>query len=275
MADSIRPDAESPSSSAFASDLPLDARPGYRTLTLRDDRLDFPGFADAAASCRRRRARLRLVDQGRFSSSELEWLAEAGTDLYTSDKAGRGPADLVLVRKSGARGNARTAFFQHGPIDDPILTGLREVGRAGVDIHLSNLAGPRDLDLLADLAWDCVGAGSVFAYQHHGPLAAGLEALAGRGAWIHVSTRSFASAPDAELLGACARAARARGGNVVLHIETHPDPVLLADTAASGAFLVFTTPVSDYRSPLRSFEDAAARRRLPDRAYYLFLEHVL
>ena len=275
MADSIRPEAESPSPSVFTSDLPLDARPGYRTLTLRDDGLDFPGFADAAASCRSRRARLRLIDQGRFSPSELEWLAEAGADIYTSDKAGRTVAELVLIRKAGARGSARTAFFQHGPLDDMILSGLREIGRAGVDIHLSSSAGPRDLGLLADLAWDCVDAGSTFVYQHHGLLVAERAALSIRGAWIHVSSRSLASAADAELLGVCARAARARGGSVVLHIETRPNPLVLSDLVASGAFLLFKTEISDYRSPLRPFEDAAARRRLPDRAYYLFPDHVL
>lgn len=281
MDESSRPGAESPSPSVsngeavLASDLPLDARPGCRTLTLRDDRLDFPGFADAAASCRRRRARFRLIDQGRFSTSELEWLAETGTDLYTSDKTGRTVADLVLVRKAGSRGKAVTALFQHGPLVETALTALREIGRAGVDIHLSNLDGPRDWDPLADLAWDCAEAGSVFAYQHHGPPAPELEALAGRGAWIHVSSRSLASPSEAGLLAACALAARARGGNVVLHVETPADPALLSDLAAAGAFLLFRTPRSDYRSSLRPFEEAAARRRLPDRAYYLFSEHVL
>lgn len=281
MDDSSRPGAESPFPSAPngeavpAEDLPLDSRPGYRTLTLRDDRLDFPGFVDAAASCRRRRARFRLIDQGRFSTSELEWLAEAGTGLYTSDKAGRAVADLVLVRKAGARGRALTALFQHGPLNEAALTALREIGRAGVDIHLSNLDGPRDWSSLADLAWDCVDASSVFAYQHHGPPAPELEALAGRGAWIHVSSRSLASFSEAGLLAACALSARARGGNVVLHVETPPDPVLLSELAAAGAFLLFRTPRSDYRSPLRPFEEAAALRRLPDRAYYLFPEHVL
>ena len=58
--------------------LPLDPTSPDRTLTLRDDRLDFPGLLDTAAACRRGGARLRLVDQGRLPVSELEWLGEAG-----------------------------------------------------------------------------------------------------------------------------------------------------------------------------------------------------
>jgi hypothetical protein len=266
---------DEPSLSVPADDLPLDARPGFRTLTLRDDRLDFAGFGDAAASCRRRRARLRLIDQGRFSVSELEWLGEAGAEIYTSDRAKRAVSDLVLVRRAAGRGCAWTALFQHGPIDGPGLEALRELGRSGFDLHTSNAAMPRDFADLAALAWDCGSGGGVFVYQHHGPLDSGLEPLAGRGAWIHLTNGSLASADDVAFAGVCAKAARARGTNVILHIETRIDPDWLPDLAAAGAFVLFKTPLSDYRSPLRPFEDAAAVLRLPPRSYYLFPDYVL
>ncbi|MDD8026285.1 MAG: hypothetical protein PHI34_07215 [Acidobacteriota bacterium] len=268
-------DEGEPSLSVRADELPLDARPGFRTLTLRDDRLDFAGFGDEASSCRRRRARLRLIDLGRFSVSELEWLGEAGTDIYTSDRVKRAVSDLILIRRAAGRGCAWAVFFQHGPIDEPGLEALRELGRSGLDIQTSNAAMPRDFADLSTLAWDCGSGAAVFVYQHHGPLDPGLETLAGRGAWIHLTNGSLASADDVAFAGVCAKAARAHGANVILHVETRIDPDRLAELAAAGTFVLFKTPLSDYRSPLRPFEDAAARRRLPPRSYYLFPDYVL
>lgn len=282
MDESPRPDAgpSSPSASADelplrADDLPLDARPGPRTLTLRDDRLDFACFGDAAASCRRRRARLRLIDQGRFSVSELEWLGEAGTDIYTSDRIRRAVSDLALIRKAAGRGNAWLALFQHGPIDDAARADLGELGRSGLDLHGSNAETSRDFDVLAELAGDCRAGGAQLVYQHHGRPAEGLEAPAGRGAWIHLTGAGLADEADVALAGRCSRAGRSRGAGLILHIETRIDPAWLSDLRDAGVFLLFKTPRSDYRSPLRPFEDAAAGLDLPPRAYYLFPDYVL
>ena len=66
-------DAESASPCIYG--LPLDPTSPDRTITVRDDRLEFPALLDAAAACRREGARLRLVDQGRLSVSELRTLA--------------------------------------------------------------------------------------------------------------------------------------------------------------------------------------------------------
>ena len=55
-------------------------------------------------------------------------------------------------------------------------------------------------------------------------------------------------------------------------VSTRP---ALPDLVAAGVILLFKTPPSDYRSPLRPFEEAAARRRLDPRSYYLFPDYVL
>ncbi len=282
MDDSPRPGAGWPSPSAAADDLPLraddlplDARPGSRALTLRDDRLDFSGFGDAAASCRRRRARLRLVDQGRFSVSQLEWLGEAGTDVYTSDRIRRTVSDLALIRKAARRGEAWVALFWHGPIDEAARADLSELGRSGLDLHGSNAEMARDFDVLAGLAGDCRDGGGHFVYQHHGAPAEGLETLAARGAWIHLTSAGLAGAAEVALAAQCGRAGRSRGAGLVLHIETRVDPDWLSDLRDAGVLFLFRTPRSDYRSPLRPFEDASAGLELPPRSYYLFPDYVL
>lgn len=274
--------AEPPDLSVRASELPLDPRSHGRTLTLRDDRLDFVSFGDAAASCRARRARLRLIDQGRFDVRELEWLGKAGADIYTSDRAGRELSDLLLVRAATRRRHVILAHFHHGPLDageTPAalsFAALREMGRSGIDIHISNGAVRRDPAVLAEGAGECAKGGAVFVYYHHGALDPALENLARQGAWVHLLNTSVSSEDDVRFLSDCVRAARAVKSNFVLHIESAPNPVLLADIAASGAILLFKTPLSDYRSPLRPFEEAARRRRpAPPRSYFLFTDYLL
>ncbi len=263
------------------SDLPLDSTSPERTVTLRDDRLDFPGLMDAAASCRRRGARLRLVDEGGLTVSELEWLGEAGADVYSSDRARSDGAELVLIRKATRRGGASTAFFHHAPFAAPSAAGglayetLRELGRSGIDLHISDKVHPRDAAQLGELAYDCRRGGAAFVLYHHGPLEARHEELAAQGVWIHLSSREAAVADGVRVIADCARAARRARTGLVLHVESPIDPEALSDFVAAGAILLFKTQPSDYRSPLRPFEDAAKAVRLEPRAYYLFTDFVL
>src|SRR3972149_11658327 len=145
-----------------------------RVITTRDDQYDFTAVLDAARLVRRSGGRLRLVDTGRFSAYELEWLAEAGTDLYTSDEARSNRAELGLLAKACARGDAVIAYFHHGILsadsgEAPTSPGfLAEAGRDGVDVHLSSRERARDLAGLAEIAHVCRRAGSRLGYYHHG-----------------------------------------------------------------------------------------------------------
>ncbi len=90
-----------------------------------------------------------------------------------------------------------------------------------------------------------------------------------------MTAAGLTSEADAALAAACGRAARARGAGLILHIETAIDPAWLPDLKEAGLYLLFKTPRSDYRSPLRPFEDDAAGMKLPPRSYYLFPDYVL
>ncbi len=264
-----------------ASELPLDPASPERTLTLRDDRFDFASFGDAVRSCRARGARLRLIDEGRLAVRELEWLGEAGADIYTSDRAKRDAGSLVLIRKAGRKGRARMAYFQQGAPagaggpQASSLEDLREMIGSGIDLHVSNRTAPSDPAVLAGLAGDGSKSGAVLVHYHHGPLVPGLEILTRQGAWIHVSMDMVKTDDDVRFFCDRVREARRAGMNFILHVESRPDPSRLADLAASGTAIFFKTPPSDYRSPLRPFEEQARTRKLDPRSYYLFPDHLL
>ena len=245
-------------------------------ITTRDDQFDFTALLDAARAARRNGGRLRLLDSGRFGAFELEWLAEAGTDLFTSDESQRDRAELGLIAKACCKGGSAVAFFQRGVVTKNCAAEasswgfLREIVRDGVDVHVSSRERERDLAEMAQTACLSRRAGSRLVYYHHRPLEEGLEALAGSGGWVHLLDDALDEADSKTLLGDVIRAASAAGAGVVLHLEgAHPVEVL-RDCFHAGAFLLFGTPPGEKRSRLGTLERQAQKRQLDRRLYYLY-----
>jgi hypothetical protein len=259
-------------------DPPLSADP-----VIRDDAADFPALRDAAKSRRGSGSPLRIIDSGKLPVPELEWLGRAGAAVYSSDAAARTARELVLVKGAAEKGGASVSYFHHGPFAEGgtgsgaslPFADLLELGRSGLHLYASNAQWPRDFASLDALAYACEKGGSTFAYYHHGDLGPGLEDLARRGAWIHVSIRNVVSDADAAALADCARAARPAGAGIVLHVDESVDPVRIADLMEAGVHLLFLTPPCDYRSALRPLEEKARRRPLDPRAYFLYPDFML
>ena len=245
-------------------------------ITIRDDQNDFTVLLDAAREAQKSGGRLRLIDTGKFSAFELEWLAEAGADLYTSDEARPNKAELGLLAKACARGNAVIAYFHHGVLSgdssaDPASPGfLAEAGRDGVDVHLSSRERPRDLASLAEIAHVCRKAGSRLVYYHNGPLDSGLRDLARSGGWIHLSDLNLPAGGEGTFLAEIAAEAAASGSGLVIHVEKGLAVETVRDLLEAGAFVLFKTPPADRRSSFRALERRAGKRTLDRRAYYLY-----
>jgi hypothetical protein len=245
-------------------------------ITIRDDQQESASILDAARTVRKKGGRLRLIDTGRFSAFELEWLAEAGADLYTSDEARPKAMELGLLATACARGKSIIAYFHHGalvsdPGEGPSSPGfLAAAGREGIDVHLSNRERPRDLADLAEIAHACGKGGGRLVYYYHGPIEPGLEALARSGGWTHLSDGDLPSDAGGTLLMDIAAAASASCSGLVVHLEKGVAVDILRDLLAQGAFVIFKTPPAGRRSPLGALE-RKARKRLPDRrTYYLY-----
>jgi hypothetical protein len=244
-------------------------------ITTRDDQASFASFLDASRMSRRNGSRLRLIDSGRFNVFELEWLAEAGADIYTSDAARPKRMELDLLAKACARGNAVIAYFHWGSLSEgeadmpSSWAFLREIGRGGIDLHLSSREKPRDFVELAGLAEACRRAGTRVVYYHHGPLESGLGALARAGGWIHLSAENLDDKAGTALLEETARAASAARAGIVIHLERGWPVETLRNLLRSGVFLLFKTPPEDRRSRIRAVEQRARKRRLDRRSYYL------
>ncbi len=248
-------------------------------ITIRDEQYELPSILDSVKRSRKRGFRFRLIDSGKFSGTELEWLAKAGADLYTSDEARQDIFELELLNKACISGKSFLAYFHRGPLEAEegreqsnsiSYLDLQNLAVSGAYFHLSNREQKRDLSHLVPLAFSCQKGGSWLVYYHHGPLEAPLEELGRAGAWIHVSDKSLKEDEDLSLLAEIIRTTRIAGTNLVLHVEKGLDILIAKDIVRLGAFVLFKFSLFDRRSPFRKLEKESRKRKLDFRAFYLY-----
>jgi len=245
-------------------------------LTVRDDQYDFPALLDGIRSCRRKGSRFRLVDSGVFERLQLEWLLKAGADFYSSDQVRKDPQELEGLLRSCLKQKSLMAFFIEGIIkaeegsESLQFAEIVSLGMNGAYLYISNKENERDLSLLEKLADRCCSAGSRLVYYHHGVLNPALVEVGGNGAWIHISSRSIESKEDHPVLKDIVKSTRLSGANLILHLEKKLDYLLLSEIIKAGVYVLFDRIQVDYRSPLKELEQAAARKKLDPRSYYLY-----
>ena len=243
-------------------------------VTVRDDQYEFPWLLDAVHSCKKHGGRFRLVDSGKSDMVSLCWLAEAGADIYTSDEARPEPGDVIPVRLSARKSGAHTFYYIGAETAEDsnhalFLPDIAELGRTGVDLHLSNREKPRDAGLLVDLARACSSGHGRLVYYHYGRLAEFLENVALAGGWTHWASGDESPDKDAFLLDDILRACRKTGAGLILHLNSGWPLSLMRKVFEAGAFLLFDGQPSGWASSLSALESEAARRRPDFRAFYL------
>ncbi len=245
-------------------------------VTIRDDLYKFPALLDTVKAAKKKGVRFRLIDTGEFDPFQIEWLAEAGADIYSSDEARTDLQELELVSRACKKGGASCAYFLHGSLGAEDEAGKasfldpQNLGRAGIYVHVTNRQRKRDIAQLNELAFACRTGGSWLVYYHHGPLELSLEELAGSGAWIHTSERIFQEVEDPALILDKLKAAISAGLRCVLHVEKGLDISLLQDVLNARTWILFKSSLFDRKSPMRALEKKARRRKLDYRAYYLY-----
>lgn len=245
-------------------------------LTFRDDQHDFDWFVDALKQRRRKGLRFRLVDSGVFDGNQLEDLAAAGADIYTSDRVRTDVLELEFILKSAAKGGGIVAFFLHGGLSSEGGTGflslsaLSLLGKKGLFIHVSNREKERNASDLIPIAIQCrLGSSRLVCYNHRRVTPEWVE-LGKEGAWIHVSDMSFQSEEDLPVLLDTVAAARSAGTNCVFYVERGMPFSSLREIVNSGAIVQFKTAPKDFKSPLKPVEDEARKKHLDFRTYYLY-----
>ncbi len=246
-------------------------------ITIRDDQHDFSCLLDSVKLCRRRDSRFRLIDSGKLDSFQLEWLGQAGADIYTSDKVRSDVFELELVSRACKGGNAFVSYFHHGPLEPEegsnsiSFSELLKVGISGIYLHLTNREGKREFSQLNELAYSCRKGGSWLVYYHHGVLESSFEKLGKNNAWIHMSDDSLKESEDGTQVLDKVESLLSSGAKLVIHLEKGLDFLLLRDIMKTGAFVLFKSFHYDYKSTFRVLEREAKKRKVDFRGYYLYL----
>lgn len=245
-------------------------------IVLRDDQEEFITIRDAARICRKKGKSFRMIDTGISDRAHLEWIIEAGADLYTSDKVGREFQELDFLSRTAHKAKRHIALFlENIPGEEKsentyLPSEIFLLGENGIYFHVSNKEKKFPFDLLEELASRCRRGGSWLVYYHHGPLEPSLISLGEKGGWIHISENDLDKEQNVLLISDIIQAARSNGSNLILHLEKGLPFVSLKEILEAGAVVLFKTPPIDYRSPLRKLENMAKRQHLDPRTYYLY-----
>ena len=244
-------------------------------VTVRDDQHEFPCLLDSVKLCRKKGARFRLVDSGKLDPSQLEWLAGAGADLYSSDEVRAEASELQQVNRACQKGGAFVAYFLHGPLEPEEESSsisffdLKDMGRNGIYFYLSNREIKRETSQLNELAHACRKGGSWLVCYLHGSLGNSLEDLARNEPWIHVTDQIFQEPEDPTLVMDKVTSVISAGAKLVLHVEKGLGLSLLRDVIKTQAVILFESSLFEKKSPFRTLE-RKMRKRLDFRAYYLY-----
>ena len=236
-----------------------------RRLVVRDDQNTFEELLDAARASRERKERFGVLDTGKLGVSELEWIAEAGADIFTSDEARPGVLELALIAKACARGGGAVALLVNGGLEDRHA----DLARDGVILHVSNRETGHRLPHPGGAGRDAPGPeADSWSIYHHGAHVPELDGLASAGGHIHLSDKALEE-KDLDLMTTLLEASRAGRGEVLLYIEKGMPVRFLGALFDAGAVLLFKTPPSDRRSLMRGLERKAAKRRPNPASFYL------
>ncbi len=253
----------------------LDESQSGSEITVRDDQYDFAWLLDAAGTCRRSGSRFRCVDSGYLPPEQMQWLAQAGADIYTSDAAGRSAHDLIFINKACNKGRSFTAFFltgllgEKGDSSEVSLPQLSAMGDSGIVLHISNREYERNLSDLSSLASSCAQGSGRLVYYHHGLLIEDCIRLADNGSWVHVSDRSLKSDEQIPLMINLIKSARSSGAGVVLFVEEKTNVNRLWEVFNAGGFILFKNGHFDYKSPYRPIQEKGRHHILDFKAVYL------
>ncbi|UCC38405.1 MAG: hypothetical protein JSV96_11255 [Candidatus Aminicenantes bacterium] len=248
-------------------------------ITVRDDQHDFSSLLDSVKKCRKRGLRFRLIDSGVLDGFNLEWLGKAGADIYTSDEIRIDALELELMKRACKKGKAFLSYFYHGPLesDEPeneadslSFTELKNLARNGVYFYITNRERKLSFSALNELAHACLRGRSWLVYYHFGPIEPALEELGLNGAWIHITDQSFYEDGDTNFVLDAVKSSLSSGMRMVVHVEKELDYSILRDIMSAGAYVLFKYSLFDYKSPFRSLEREARKRKPDFRACYLY-----
>ncbi len=250
-------------------ELQLERQEKKSRLILRDDLYDLPVLRDILGKAASRKIRVSLLDSGRFAPDELERLADFPFSFYTSDVSRSDFQVLSQINLGLKRRGCRLFYFLQGELQEDSgfwnNVGLFEA------IYVSGREKDRPLGLLAGLAEEVSHGRTSLVYYHHKKLEENLARVCLKNCWLHVSNKNFEEEAEIMILDLL-REIKKYGGSPVIHVDRGQSYQFLKRLADAGAFLVFNLPPLEPASRIFSLSESWRKKKLPEKAFYLYRE---
>lgn len=250
-------------------ELQLERRPKGSRLILRDDLYDLSILKDILEKSASRKIRVALLDTGRFSPEELEWLGDFPFSLYTSDASRPDFQALNHVNLVLKPLGCGLFYSLQGELkEDSGLWNNVELFQA---IYVSGREKDRSLETLARLAEEVSRSRSTLVYYHHKKLEENLARVCLKNCWLHVSNKNLEEDAEIMILDLL-KEIKKNGGRLVVHVDRGQSYHFLKRLAEAGAFLVFNLPPLEPDSKVSALSRLWQKKKLPEKAYYLYRE---
>lgn len=250
-------------------ELQLERQEKKSRLILRDDLFGLSVLKDLLEKAAARRIRVALLDSGRLSPEELEWLGEFPFSFYSSDTS-RPDFQILSQISLGLKLRGCSLFyFLEGDLGED----SRLLDNAGLfeAIYVSGREKERPLEILIRLAEEASRSRTTLVYYHHKKPEENLARVCLKNCWLHVSNKRLEE--DAEIMMLdLMKEIKKKGGRLVVHVERGQSYQFLKRLAECGVFLVFNLPPLEPASRLFYLAESWQKKKLPEKAYYLYRE---
>ncbi|MCR4409612.1 MAG: hypothetical protein QHH43_08875 [Candidatus Saccharicenans sp.] len=250
-------------------ELQLERMPKGSRLILRDDLYDLSPLKDILEKSATGKILVSLLDTGRLSPEELEWLGEFPFSLYTSDAARQDFQVLNHIHLVLEPLGCGLFYFLQGELkEDSALWNNVELFQA---IYVSGREKDRPLEILARLAEEVSRSRSTLVYYHHKKPEENLAQVCLKNCWLHISNKNLEEDAEIMILDLLEEIKK-HGGRPVIHVDRGQSYHFLRRLAEAGAFLEFNLPPLEPDSKVFALAGSWRKKKLPEKAYYLYRE---
>jgi hypothetical protein len=138
-------------------------------------------------------------------------------------------------------------------------------------IFISSRGKNLDFELLTSLAGEVSRSRSNLVYYHHKNIDEALAEICQHNCWIHISSKNLTEEIEVLILDLIKKAKKNKA-QVIIHIEDPRPYSFLKMLCSRGAYLVFNIGPVGRSERIYELIKACEKKKLPDKAFYLYKE---
>ncbi len=236
-------------------------------LIIRDDVYDFNELQGVLELASRRKLKPIILDTGLFGLNELTILSRFHFAFYSGDLARPDFLQLAAITEILNKNNCPVYFFleegtQAEALDSKLASGLESVF---VSSRLKNW----EISQLSRLAEETLAGGTTLVYYHHGQPEESLAEWPKKNCWLHLSNRFFDETNQPVILEILKNIKKTKA-HLIIHLDMPASFDYISSLSEGGAHMIFNFGPIEARSRLSRLESLWNKKKLPEKAFFLY-----